>query len=186
MDTKEIKKLLNSFYAGETSAEEECALLNYFNSNDVAQELLEEKGLFLKMYEAENVDVPADFEPRLSLLIDRLAEKEQKDNMHPHKKIHLWKQIAGIAASIAIFISAGIYFSKSARNDDNKFSDRETKLVDTYSDPQQAYAEAEKALIILSANFNKGVSQLSVVSNNLDKSNEILNKTFKRKKEKES
>ena len=40
MKTSEIKKLVEAFYNGETTIEEEKLLLSYFQGEDVAEELL--------------------------------------------------------------------------------------------------------------------------------------------------
>ena len=52
MKTSEIKKLVEAFYNGETTIEEEKLLLSYFQGEDVAEELLKEKDLFLNLYQS--------------------------------------------------------------------------------------------------------------------------------------
>jgi hypothetical protein len=52
--------------------------------------------------------------------------------------------------------------------------------IGTNIDPEIACMEAQKALLLVSRNFNKGLNQLAMVSQELDKSNQILNKTFKK------
>ena len=76
MKTSEIKKLVEAFYNGETTIEEEKLLLSYFQSEDVAEELLKERDLFLDLYKSEPIDVPLHLEAKLGTLIDELAAKE--------------------------------------------------------------------------------------------------------------
>ncbi len=73
MQIENIKRLLESFYKGETSIEEEKTLLHYFQSKDISEELSEEQEIFLSMYESDSIEVPAGLESNLSRLIDQLA-----------------------------------------------------------------------------------------------------------------
>lgn len=185
MNTNEIKKLIDAFYNGETSVEEEQLLLNYFNTEDVAEELLEEKEIFLHMYNAELVDVPVGLETKLNDLIDELASEEKKvfKLKAQTNKRQMWVRIGSIAAGVALVISAGVYFNKKADSITPPLAQGQTENVDV--EDKEKIKEAQEALVLLSSKFNKGMDQLAVVSSNLDKPNEIINKTFNRKKDKE-
>ena len=50
------------------------------------------------------------------------------------------------------------------------------RLSDTYTNPKDAAAAAEKALLLLSQNLNKGISQVDNAGQEIDKVNNILNK----------
>lgn len=171
MDTSEIKKLIEAFYNGNTTAEEEQTLLDYFKGENVAEELLNEKKIFLQMNETDNIDIPVGLENKLSNLIDKLATEEKKASQP--KKRNLWTWAGSVAAGVAILLFAGIHFSKQ----------HETVMpmptvTNINAEDQYKMEEAQKALLLISSNFNKGVDQLSAVSTNLDKTNEILNKTL--------
>lgn len=178
MDASEIKRLIEAFYNGETSADEEQILFDYFNSTDVAEDLTDEKNIFLQMHEKDNIHIPASLESRLDNLIDELAHKEELKKQSKLK--HLWIQAGSIAAGIVLLIFAGIHFTGEQNNVKPALSSHNIEL-----DDQQKIEEAQKALILLSSNFNKGMSQVSMVSTNLDKANEILDRTFNRKNDKE-
>ena len=75
--------------------------------------------------------------------------------------------ISGIAASICLILSIGIY---------PYLEQPKPVLTDTYSNPQDAYKEAQKALLLVSNNLNKGVSQLESAQEDMNKVNEIINK----------
>lgn len=135
MNTHEIKALLNRFYDGQTSEDEERALQRYFESDEVAPELLEEKNFFNQLF------VPGGLEERLSSHIDRLARSEQTVR---HAR---FRWIAGIAASILLLIGVGIYFGNNRS---------EPFYQDTYSSPEEAYPTAERAISLLAHNVNKG------------------------------
>lgn len=169
MDTGKIKELIEAFYNGDTTADEEQLLFDYFNSDSVAEELLDEQKIFLQMYRADDIEVPARLEAKLSNLIDDLSRQEEK--VVETKKRNLWRWAGSIAAGIAILVFAGIHFN-------NTQPTVNTTMANLSVEDQQKMEEAEKALLLLSSNFNKGVGQLSVVSENIDKTNEILNKAL--------
>lgn len=193
MRTNDIKILLEAFYNGETNADEERLLMEYFKGEDVAEELKDDQTIFLAMYEAEPVDVPLSLESKLNSLVDELAEKEnqetEKVEMRPQtNRRAMWAWIGSAAAGVAILISAGLFFSKSTTSipDEPVVAHAQPNQIEMSEADKQAVKEAEEALILLSSKFNKGVNQLALVSSNIDKTNEILNKAFNRKKDKES
>lgn len=192
MKTNDIKILLEAFYNGETNADEERLLMEYFKGEDVAEELKDDQTIFLAMYEAESVDVPLSLESKLNSLVDELSEKENQETVKVEirpqtNRRAMWAWIGSAAAGVAILISAGLFFGKSTTSIPDEpvvahaQPDQELSEAD-----KQAVKEAEEALILLSSKFNKGVNQLALVSSNIDKTNEILNKAFNRKKDKES
>lgn len=186
MNTDNIKKLIEAFYNGETTAEEELQLLSYFQGEDVAAELLEEKEVFLGMYKSEPVDVPAELESKLNNLIDGLASQETVEvpQVNTVGRRSLWLKAGSIAAGIAILVTAGVYFNRKADHVTPPIAEGQSGTIS--KEDEQKIKEAQEALILLSSKFNKGLDQLAVVSENMDKTNEILNKTFNRKKDKES
>jgi hypothetical protein len=63
----------------------------------------------------------------------------------------MWQIVTGVAASVILVMLAVNYYTSS-----NQWSD-------TYSDPQQAYAEASKTLEFVAGKYNKGLASLSPV-----------------------
>ena len=115
----------------------------------------------------EEIVIPEGLESRLEALIDRLAEQETQI-----KRRRLWFYTSGIAAAIAVLLSLSVYFHTQSRNN-LQFS-----ATHTIENPEIAYLEAQKALKKVSLNFNKGMNQLAMVSGKVDKTNQILDKTF--------
>ncbi|MDR1090686.1 MAG: hypothetical protein LBL79_06385 [Prevotella sp.] len=193
MKTNDIKILLEAFYNGETSAGEDRILMDYFRGEEVAEELKDEQKIFLAMYEAEPVDVPLSLESEMNSLIDGLAGDESKEAQKVELKPQdnrriMWTWIASAVAGVAILVSAGIFFNKPAAviPDEPAIAQQQPDEPEMPEADKQAVKEAKEALILLSAKFNKGVNQLAVVSSNIEKTNEVLNKSFNRKKDKES
>lgn len=142
MDAHKIKVLLERFYDGQTTEEEENILRNYFDSDEVASELETEKAFFSQLPTAEGL------EQRISRHIDQLAA-QGKNTRRAHVR---W--IAGIAASMLLLVSAGLYFGT---NRPDPF------YQDTYDTPEEAYATTEKAITLLATNVNKGLKSIEQI-----------------------
>ena len=84
----------------------------------------------------------------ISRHIDQLAA-QGKNTRRAHVR---W--IAGIAASILLLVSAGLYF---ATNRPDPF------YQDTYDTPEEAYATTEKAITLLATNVNKGLKSIEQI-----------------------
>jgi hypothetical protein len=121
----------------------------------------------------ETIEVPENLASKLETLIDELSEKESKTKRRT-ARIQLWA--ASVAASVVLCISAGLFFH-SGKEVNSPFTAQST---DTLTDPEQAYAEAEKALVMVSLNFNKGLDQMAMAMNEIEKSNKKLNEILKR------
>lgn len=179
METNNIKDLIQAFYDGKTTVEEEKIIFDYFQNEGISEDLEEEKKFFLSLQAIKKpIDIPSSLESKISKLIDNL---DQNENKKSQKIKNLWIWIASSAACIIIVLSVGFYLNENRTNYQMAV---ETK--DTFDDPNQAYKEVEQALILVSNNMNKGIEQLSVISSNMDKTSDIFNKSINKINEKES
>lgn len=103
------------------------------------------------MKELENIQIPEGLEERLSMKIDEWEREEKR------RTSRQWRTVISVAASLAIVAGIGWTFLRPSENLGEK---------DTYSDPQQAYEEASKALELLAVNLNKGFETLNEAYNN--------------------
>ena len=165
----EIKKMLDAFYEGQTSDLEENQLRDYFSQADLPEEMQHEKKAFESMFPDEKQEIPIGLEERLSCLIDNL-EKEEKDkyqNKIHAKKRKLWVEISGIAASVCLLVSIGVYITNHRYSKNNS---TETTVSNSYSElspeDRRKLTEAQKALEMVSTNFNKGLESMQLVSKN--------------------
>jgi len=174
MDIKEIQVLLEKYFEGETTLEEDQALLDYFSGDDIDSKFRPYQQQFLLLRSGrEPLVFDPEFEKRLVDLIS--AEKE----IPLHKQRSPWIARLALAAAIAVLvgISGVIVFNKEW-----------SREKDTYSDPQLAYAEAQKTLLYVSQKMNQGIKPLNAVSkinagakplkslNKLDHSMDMLNR----------
>ena len=146
METEQVRKLLEKFFNGGTSLEEEEQLREYFLSGEVAEEFLAEREYFLAMRRyKEEENPPSSFAVKLeSLVDDHFSGTMPKE--HHLKPVLAWS--LSVAASLLIL--AGAYFAWMRPS-----------AKDTYSNPQTAYMETRRVLLFVSQQLNKGTGELT-------------------------
>lgn len=153
--TEEIKRLLDQYYDGMTTEEEENTLRIYFNSKDIDANLKEERFFFTALQSSE-YPTPAGMEERLSRQISQWNTLEVT-NRRAIRHINL-RWVVGIAASLLLLFAAGAIVYQN----ENKFPETEQ---DTYTNAKDAYAETSKALMKFSKTLNKGIDATENITN---------------------
>lgn len=144
-----LSVLLSHFYEAQTSEQEEERLKQMIADSSASDEELttEEKEFFSQMFP------PEGFEQRMAEHIDSLTkERKQKARIVDMRR---GKWIAGIAASVAIVVSVGLYLNRQ---------DSESIYTDTYNSPEEAYQETKYALSMFSNTLNKGYAKLEEIN----------------------
>jgi hypothetical protein len=212
MNTNEIKDLVEKFYTGDTTLDEENFLYNYFNGEEIADELLAEKECFAAYNELHPVDIPADYSNK----IDNLFEKFEDEAGRKYNLKHVWLWVGSVAAIIAIMFFIGYNENGEsstekhiAMSDTSTFGNKtvypiltDTTMVDVFDtvnniieskevaenikevgkkgkkQPEKIsmedYMKMKEALELVSSGLNRGLGQLSIVSENISQSIEIL------------
>lgn len=134
MELKSIEILIDKYLEGNSSIAEEKKLKAYFSSNEVAEHLVQYKPLF------------GYFE----------KQKEQQFTkalpLQPRKQINV-KWISVAAAVVVLFGTMYFYIDANQSED-----------LGTYSDPEEAYVETQKALEMLSKEVNQGVESVAILN----------------------
>ncbi len=174
-DENKIEKLLEAFYNGTTTQEEETLLHKFFNDENIPEKWHMERDLFHALYDSSDIRIPEGFSERLEHQIDRHINKASTINesktVVSHTKIRrLLISMGSIAAAVLLLTGIFFFHDRSSINDD--------VITDTYTDPQEAAAVAEKALALVSSNLNKGLSPLEKARESIDKTNELLNESL--------
>ena len=146
MNTKEIEDLLARYFEGETTLEEEMQLHDFFYSDIVPPHLAAYTEMFRAFDEAAKERMPdAEFEQKFLRAIGETSVRP----MHSRTKTLLF--ITSLAAGVVILV--GFLFaykhdllSKYPKN--------------TITNPDLAYAETQKALLLLAGNFSTGITQV--------------------------
>lgn len=159
MELKEVKQILQKYFEGTSSEQEEQLLTDYFNSQTVAPELKPYQSLFTGLSElsAERRDEGLEEE-----IMDYILEKETRDKTH-HR--WLWQSISGIAAALLVaLLAVNLYTNDS-------------QWEDSFSDPDQAYAEAVSVLQYMAGHYQKGMEGLEPVQK-INRASQPLNKSL--------
>lgn len=145
MDTNDLKLLLERYWQGETSTNEEDQLKAWFQKNPNPEGLESEAQLFTYYSNQGKLSLPGDFDDRI---IEQLSE--ENETTIPQKTISLWSALTNwkVAAVISGIIVASIVLK-------NPFGSS-TQMTDTYDNPQDAYEATKAILLTISSSMNKG------------------------------
>jgi len=154
MSYDKIDLLLEKYFNGETSLEEEKELMEFFlTSEDIPEELIQLKNQFLALEAISSTELDNTFDQKIMEFISanntgnktRLLTREEK----PVKKHTISYTWATLAASVLILLSVWTSI--------NHFQNKHT--LNQFSNPELAYQEVSNALGILAVNFDKGLSK---------------------------
>jgi hypothetical protein len=151
---KDIRLMLEKFYRGDTTLEEERRLQQYFASTAVPEEMIPDKELFEAFDDgSDSVEVPDDLNDKILNSIDLMDRKETRT-----RRITMYS-LSGLAAGLLVLIAVYLFFLR----DDTRPLIASNEMVDTYEDPIKAYEEAKKTLVYVSNKLNTGTSELEQV-----------------------
>ena len=150
----EIRKMLDRFYLGETTLEEEKMLQAYFLSNAVSEEFIPDKDLFQSIGpENKSIAVPDDLNEKISASIDQVERSATRT-----RRISVFS-LSGLAAGLLVMIAVYLFYIRT----DSPSLLASQKMTDTFEDPEDAYEEAKRTLAYVSAKLNRGTSELEHV-----------------------
>ena len=165
-----IAMFLLEYYDGETSETEEKELKRFFTEEDVPAHLLAEKEIFMQLAAHPAPEIPEGLESRLSRKIDEWDTGERRTlKIKKHIRALRLQWIGSIAASLLILLSVGLYLYKPY-----------PAPQDTCATPEEAYVQAQKALIMLSSSLNKGIEKVESVQEATGKIQENVNEQLNR------
>ena len=172
MKVNDIEKLLVRYYDGETTEAEDKELKRFFTDEEVPAHLLAEKELFLQIATQPEAEVPEGLEDRISRQIDEWDTRERREiKVKKHTRTIRMQWIGSVAASLLILFSVGMYMYKPYTP---------STPQDTCATPEEAYAEAQKALLMFSSTLNKGIKQVETVHETTERMQENVNQQLNR------
>lgn len=130
MELHNIKQLLEKYFEGETSLQEEKELKNYFSSENIAPELVQYQNMF-GYFSKEKAT-----ESKIEIVLEKKSNSRK------------W---LGMVASIVILLGIGFTFLKQPVQQDD---------LGTFDDPEIALIETQKALNLIAENLNKGKEKM--------------------------
>ncbi len=145
MELAKIEILLDDYFEGETSLEQESTLREYFATNNVAPHLAAYQQLFVGLKAAQEEVL----EQEINLPAETTSSSSNK-----------WWY--GIAASFVVVIGVASLLMSG-----NQISQEEQEAL-------MAFNETKETLLLLSKSFNKGTEELAVLGQFTESKNLIL------------
>lgn len=144
MELARIEALLDAYFEGQSTLEQENQLREYFTTQDVAPHLMAYKGLFVGLKAAQE-------------------EVLEKEVTLPRTITFSRRSWLSIAASIVIVLGvAGLQFSNS-----NQLTEEEEIALAEFN-------KSKETLLLLSKSFNKGTAELAALGEFTEAKNKII------------
>ena len=154
MDYKKIEDLLDDYWNGVTTLEQEKELVNFFTKEEVPAHLKEYAPLFQFFDNEKEIEVSTSFESNLMAALKKEQVKEQKETqseIQPETKVRsLWRPLLKIAAAVAILLSPFFIYPDFTLETKEEFA-----MADTFETPEEAYAETMRALQLIASKLDK-------------------------------
>ncbi|WKN40957.1 hypothetical protein [Tunicatimonas pelagia] len=147
MELTTIRELVEKYWNGETSLEEEAQLQRYFQEEEAPADLKKEAALF-RYYQAntQSHTLNEQFDEQLTQRIEREQTKQRWLTYQP---------LLRIAAAVVLVIMAAILFRTEWMDEANPVA-----TEDTYEDPRLAYEQTREALLLVSSLMNEGTQHI--------------------------
>lgn len=144
MDSNKVKILLEKYWDGESSLEEETQLRAYFQSNQIEDELKPYQPLFQFFHVEHEKHLTTDFDEKLIQNLQSVDQKAPRVRRLPYYLVRI--------AAIGLLLIAAYFVVE------NNFSEPKNDKVVMTEDmsPEEAYAQTKAALLLVSAKLNKG------------------------------
>jgi len=147
-----IDKLLEKYWAGETSLDEETQLREYFSGAEIAEHHQPFVEVFVYQNKMTTATLPDDFEDQL------LASIEARETKTLVKSIPPYRKLLAVAAAILFLIAVGI-FSLKKPAPSNNLADIPHLIINgkVYhpATKEEAYQLTKQALLLVSSKMTK-------------------------------
>ncbi len=152
MDSKKLEELLQKYWDCESSLEDEEQLRTYFCGNDVPDQWRETAILFRYFDEQKGKSVDPQFE---NVVVSQIKSTKRVES---GKLVRLVQNTMRIAAGVAVLLAA-VYFVRQEIRKDTAIA-----VEDTFDDPQKAFEETKRALLMLSKGFGQAEQQAKKIN----------------------
>lgn len=150
MELDKIENILEKYFQGETTIAEENELKEYFSSPNVAQHLEQYKPMFGYFSQVKQ------------------QKTTQEIPLQTKKRNVAW---LSIAASAVVLLGIGTFYFASQKTTAPAVAQSE---LGTYDNPEEALAETQKALALLSNNVNVGIGSVQYIQEYEQSKNKIF------------
>jgi hypothetical protein len=147
MKKERLRELLDRFYDGLASREEEEEILAGLNSDIIDEDLVADKEIFLSLHSMSAGNKPVQgFEKRI---LDGVIRSDRGNRSAGSRKYIS----AALSAAAALLLAVAVWSLYDEPG--------QVEYADTFSDAEIAYAETLRVLFMVSADMNRGTGALS-------------------------
>jgi hypothetical protein len=162
MDLQRIKSILEKYYSGESTLEEEKFLKEYFGQMDLTDNNMADKEI-LGFFNSGKATMPAGYLEELNNYVENKWITEIRN-----KYYSVIKWASSIAAILILSVGIIIFNNK----------EKPAVMADTYTNPEAAYLKTKQVLVFISKTMNSNTHGLKYLSD-ADKSLKTCNKLSK-------
>jgi hypothetical protein len=170
-----INKLLLKYFDGDTSLEEENILRGYFLSDNIDAQFIKYKPLFNFLDTEKEIKISDELADKINAI-----SIKKRPVIHVVKSYNYWWKIA---AAIAFLITGTWFITKQFKAIEtpqiavNQPIKKRAKVIilDETTDPKLAFAEVEKALLLVSKNIKKGTDETTESLQKVKAATKIIN-----------
>ncbi len=175
MTVELINKLLIKYFNGDTNLEEEKILRGYFLNEKIDEKLVKYAPFFIFLNNEKNVEISDDFSNKIGEI-----SIKNKPVLTVVKNNFYWLKIAASVAFLLLgtwIISKQFDVKNNAQIAVNQPVKRKAKVIilDETTDPNLAFAEVEKALLLVSKNIKKGTEGTTESLQKIKSATKVLN-----------
>lgn len=152
MELTNIRELVEKYWNGDTTLEEEKVLRDYLANEEVPADLKKEAALF-RYYQAQT---------RFRKLDDQFEEKITR-RIQRKQPLQWWtdyRSFIRVAAAVLMLIVAAILLKTEWLDTPSEADPVAVSAEDTYEDPQLAYEQTKEALMLVSSLMNEGAQHI--------------------------
>ncbi len=160
MDYNNIRKLLDKYWEGESSVQEEAQLRDFFAGTEIPEDLKPYRPLFQFFKMEQDKKLNGNFDEKL---IQQL-ESSDKPVSNVRKLPYYLMRVA--ATGLLLF---SIYFVNQQWNQ----SANETVAVEELT-PEEVYEQTKEALLLVSAKLNKGTDVANDGMSKMNKATRVI------------
>ena len=157
----DIELLIKRFYDGVSTPEEERFLSEFFLNEEIVDEHLKNDQQVFRFLNDSQIKIPEGVSERLEKSIMQMDISQKSKTLK--RPLHYWISSAAAVALLCI----GLFFATRQSSP--------SKLVDTFSNPEEAALVAEQSLTFMSMQLNKGLNKVSDAEQEIEKANQLLN-----------
>jgi len=160
MDYNNIRKLLDKYWEGESSVQEETQLREFFTSADVPEDLKTFQPLFQFFQLEQDKNLDGEFDQKL---IQKLKSSEK-----PTVKVRTIPYYLMRVAAVGLLLLS-IYFVNDQWN-----QNATEQMASEEMTPEEVYAQTKQALLLVSAKLNKGTDIANDGMSKMNKATHVI------------